>query len=78
MDKALARLSRGLAPRLADWAAVDLRVGSRQVHRVAVTGPESREARQEDWRGHLPPVGEATHSPLVQVLNEGAPVLQKR
>ncbi|MFI9255879.1 hypothetical protein [Streptomyces sp. NPDC053069] len=78
VDEALARLSRGLAPRLADWAAVDLRVGSRQVHRVAVTGPESREAWQEDWRGHLPPVGEATHSPLVQVLNGGAPVLEKR
>ncbi|WP_432017973.1 SpoIIE family protein phosphatase [Streptomyces sp. 1222.5] len=78
VDEALTRLSRVLVPRLADWAAVDLRVGSRQVHRVAVTGPEGRAAGQEDWRGHLPPVGEATHSPLVQVLNEGAPVLQER
>ncbi|MFF7979901.1 SpoIIE family protein phosphatase [Streptomyces sp. NPDC007901] len=77
VDEALARLSRLLVPRLADWAAVDLRVGSRQVHRVAVTGPEGRDARQEDWRGHLPPAGEAC-PPLVQVLNGGGPVLQDR
>ncbi|MEU5532130.1 SpoIIE family protein phosphatase [Streptomyces sp. NPDC020362] len=78
VDEALARLSRLLVPRLADWAAVDLRVGSRQVHRVAVTGPGGRDAGQEDWRGHLPPAGEAAHSPLVQVLNGGDPVLQDR
>ncbi|MFI1369065.1 SpoIIE family protein phosphatase [Streptomyces griseochromogenes] len=78
VDEALARLSRLLVPRLADWAAVDLRVGSRQVHRVAVTGPEGRDAGQEDWRGHLPPAGEAAHSPLVQVLSGGGPVLQVR
>ncbi|MEU9988854.1 SpoIIE family protein phosphatase [Streptomyces sp. NPDC048045] len=76
VDEALARLSQVLVPRLADWAAVDLRVGSRQVHRVAVTGPEGRDAGQEDWRGHLPPAGAATHSPLVQVLNGDDPVLQ--
>ncbi|MGX4691146.1 SpoIIE family protein phosphatase [Streptomyces sp. JNUCC 63] len=78
VDEALARLGRLLVPRLADWAAVDLRVGSRQVHRVAVTGPEGRDAGQEDWRGHLPPAGETAHSPLVQVLNGGDPVLQDR
>ncbi|KUN10636.1 DNA-binding protein [Streptomyces yokosukanensis] len=78
VDEALARLSRLLVPRLAEWAAVDLRVGSHQVHRVAVTGPEGRDAGQEDWRGQLPPAGEATHSPLVQVLNGGGPVLQAR
>ncbi|MFI1165078.1 SpoIIE family protein phosphatase [Streptomyces sp. NPDC020801] len=78
IDEALARLSRLLVPRLADWAAVDLRVGSRQVHRVAVTGPEGRDAGQEDWRGRLPPAGETAHSPLVQVLNGGDPVLQER
>ncbi|GHE10653.1 SpoIIE family protein phosphatase [Streptomyces alanosinicus] len=78
VDEALARLGRLLVPRLADWAAVDLRVGPRQVHRVAVTGPEGRDARQEDWHGHLPPAGEAAHSPLVQVLNGGGPVLQDR
>ncbi|MFE1754977.1 PAS domain-containing protein [Streptomyces anandii] len=55
VDEALARLSRLLIPRLADWAAVDLRVGSRQVHRVAVTGPDGRDAGQEDWHGRLPP-----------------------
>ncbi|MFD8810650.1 SpoIIE family protein phosphatase [Streptomyces sp. NPDC059627] len=78
VDEALARLSRLLVPRLADWAAVDLRVGSRQVHRVAVTGPDGRAAGQEDWRGQLPPAGESVHSPLVQVLNGGGPVLQDR
>ncbi|MFE0509730.1 SpoIIE family protein phosphatase [Streptomyces sp. NPDC058964] len=78
VDEALARLGRLLVPRLADWAAVDLRVGSRQVHRVAVMGPDGRDAGQEDWRGHLPPAGKAAHSPLVQVLSGGDPVLQDR
>ncbi|MFF4314712.1 SpoIIE family protein phosphatase [Streptomyces sp. 900105755] len=78
VDEALARLSRLLVPRLADWATVDLLVGARRVHRVAVTGPEGRAAGQEDWRGQLPPAGESVHSPLVQVLNGGGPVLQDR
>lgn len=79
VDEALARLSRLLVPRFADFAAVDLRVDARQVHRVAVTGPEGRDAGQEDWRGHLPPpTGEAAHSALVQVLNGAGPVLQER
>jgi PAS domain S-box-containing protein len=76
-DEALARLGRLLVPRLADWAAVDLRVGSGQVHRVAVTGPEGRDAAQEDWQEHLPEAGEETRSPLVQVLSGGDPVLQR-
>ncbi|MFF5358267.1 SpoIIE family protein phosphatase [Streptomyces scabiei] len=76
-DEALARLSRLLVPRLADWAAVDLRVGSGQVHRVAVTGPEGRDAAQEDRRERLPEAGEEDRSPLVQVLNGGDPVLQR-
>jgi PAS domain S-box-containing protein len=79
VDEALTRLSRLLVPRLADWTAVDLRVGSRQVHRVAVTGPEGRDAGQENWRGQYPPpAGEGAHSSLVQVLNGGGPVLQDR
>ncbi|MEW1773357.1 SpoIIE family protein phosphatase [Streptomyces sp. NPDC086777] len=78
VDEALTRLSRLLVPRLADWAAVDLLVGACQVHRVAVTGPEGRAAWQEDWCGQLPPAGESVHSPLVQVLNGGGPVLQDR
>ncbi|MFF4394511.1 SpoIIE family protein phosphatase [Streptomyces sp. NPDC001480] len=79
VDEALARLSRLLVPRLADWAAVDLRVGSRQVHRVAVTGPDGRDAEQEDWHGQLPPpAGETAPSPLVQVLNGGGPIRQDR
>ncbi|MFD5909657.1 SpoIIE family protein phosphatase [Streptomyces massasporeus] len=76
-DEALARLGRLLVPRLADWAAVDLRVGSGQVHRVAVTGPEGRDAAQEDWRERLPEAGEDTRSPLVQVLKGADPVLQR-
>ncbi|MFF9116560.1 SpoIIE family protein phosphatase [Streptomyces massasporeus] len=76
-DEALARLGRLLVPRLADWAAVDLRVGSEQVHRVAVTGPEGRYAAQEDWQEHLPEAEEEARSPLVQVLNGGDPVLQR-
>ncbi|MEU7470512.1 SpoIIE family protein phosphatase [Streptomyces sp. NPDC044984] len=77
IDEALARLGRLLVPRLADWAAVDLRVGSGQVHRVAVTGPGGRDAAQEDWRERLPEAEVAARSPLVQVLNGGDPVLQR-
>ncbi|MFJ5997082.1 SpoIIE family protein phosphatase [Streptomyces sp. NPDC092370] len=76
-DEALARLGRLLVPHLADWAAVDLRVGSGQVHRVAVTGPGGRDAAQEDWHERLPEPGEEARSPLVQVLNGGDPVLQR-
>jgi PAS domain S-box-containing protein len=76
-DEALARLGRLLVPRLADWAAVDLRVGSGQVHRVAVTGPGGRDAVREGWRERLPETGEAVRSPLVQALNGGDPVLQR-
>ncbi|MFJ1972516.1 SpoIIE family protein phosphatase [Streptomyces sp. NPDC087903] len=75
-DEALVRLGRLLVPRLADWAAVDLRAGSGQVHRVAVTGPEGRDAAQEGRRERLPEAGEVARSPLVQVLNGGDPVLQ--
>ncbi|MEV5431961.1 SpoIIE family protein phosphatase [Streptomyces sp. NPDC052701] len=77
-DEALARLGRLLVPRLADWAAVDLRTASGQVHRVAVTGPEGRDTGQEGGRERLPETGEASRSPLVRVLNGGDPVLQVR
>lgn len=73
---ALARLGRLLVPRLADWAAVDLRTGSGQVHRVAVTGPAGRDARLEGGRERLPETEEAEGSALVQVLHGGDPVLQ--
>ena len=75
-DDALARLGRLLVPRLADWAAVDLRTGSGQVHRMAVTGPAGRDAGLEGGRERLPETGEADRSPLGQVLNGGEPVLQ--
>ncbi len=75
-DEALARLGRLLVPRLADWAAVDLRTGSGEIHRVAVTGPVGRDAGLEGGRERLPETGEADPSPLVRVLNGGHPVLQ--
>ncbi|MEY9992939.1 PAS domain S-box-containing protein [Streptomyces sp. V4I8] len=75
-DDALARLGHLLVPRLADWAAVDLRTGSGQVHRVAVTGPAGRDAGLEGGRERLPETGEADRSPLVRVLHGGDPVLQ--
>ncbi|MFE5894459.1 SpoIIE family protein phosphatase [Streptomyces sp. NPDC056468] len=75
-DDALARLGRLLVPRLADWAAVDLRTGSGEVHRVAVTGPAGRDASLEGGRDRLPETGEADRSALVQVLHGGDPVLQ--
>ncbi|MGW6908011.1 SpoIIE family protein phosphatase [Streptomyces sp. NPDC054940] len=75
-DEALARLGRLLVPRLADWAAVDLRTGSGQVHRVAVAGPAGRAAGLEGGRERLPESGEADRSPLVRVLSGGDPVLR--
>ncbi|MER5936435.1 SpoIIE family protein phosphatase [Streptomyces sp. NPDC001928] len=75
-DDALARLGRLLVPRLADWAAVDLRTGSGQIHRVAVTGPAGRDAGLEGGRERLPKAAEADRSALVQVLHGGDPVLQ--
>ncbi|WNZ09858.1 SpoIIE family protein phosphatase [Streptomyces sp. 11x1] len=74
-DEALARLGRLLVPRLADWTAVDLRTGSGQVHRVAVTGPAGRHTALEGGHERLPEAGEADPSPLVRVLNGGDPVL---
>ncbi|WUW88366.1 SpoIIE family protein phosphatase [Streptomyces sp. NBC_01451] len=75
-DEALARLGRLLVPRLADWAAVDLRTGSGRIHRVAVTGPAGRDAALEGGRERLPGAGEGDPSPLAQVLNGGDPVRQ--
>ncbi|MFF5310282.1 SpoIIE family protein phosphatase [Streptomyces massasporeus] len=76
-DEALVRLGRLLVPRLADWAAVDLRVASGKVNRVAVTGPAGREAGLEGGHQRLTEAGEGDHSPLVQVLNGADPVLQQ-
>ncbi|WP_229695561.1 SpoIIE family protein phosphatase [Streptomyces lacrimifluminis] len=75
-DEALARLGQLLVPRLADWAAVDLRTGSGRIQRVAVTGPAGRDAALEGGRERLPGAGEGDPSPLVQVLNGGDPVRQ--
>ncbi|MFJ7038509.1 SpoIIE family protein phosphatase [Streptomyces rochei] len=78
-EEALARLVRLLVPRLADWAAVDLRTGSGDVHRVAVTGPGGRDA---GFGGRRAPVaeeaGEVEHSPLGRALTRGESVLQER
>ncbi|MBZ6106412.1 GAF domain-containing SpoIIE family protein phosphatase [Streptomyces olivaceus] len=78
-DEALARLVRLLVPRLADWAAVDLRTGSGEVHRVAVTGPEGRDA---GFQGRsvlgAEGAGEGEDSPLGRALTGGESVLQER
>ncbi|MFH9415926.1 SpoIIE family protein phosphatase [Streptomyces rochei] len=78
-EEALARLVRLLVPRLADWAAVDLRTGSGDVHRVAVTGPGGRDA---GFGGRRAPVaeeaGEVELSPLGRALTRGESVLQER
>ncbi|MDG9703030.1 SpoIIE family protein phosphatase [Streptomyces sp. DH37] len=73
-DEALSRLGRFLVPRLADWAAIDLRVEG-EVRRVAVTGPEGRDAEGEAWQGILPAAAENSRSPLVRALHGGEPVL---
>ncbi|MFI5567727.1 SpoIIE family protein phosphatase [Streptomyces sp. NPDC051740] len=78
-DEALARLVRLLVPRLADWAAVDLRTGSGEIHRVAVTGPEGRDAGFEGRRAAVPEdAGEVEDSPLGRALTGGESVLQER
>ncbi|MFJ6065522.1 SpoIIE family protein phosphatase [Streptomyces tendae] len=78
-DEALARLVRLLVPRLADWAAVDLRTGSGEVQRVAVTGPEGRDAGFQGRRAPAPgEAGEREDSPLGRALAGGASVLQDR
>ncbi|OSP44661.1 DNA-binding protein [Streptomyces sp. 13-12-16] len=78
-DEALARLVRLLVPRLADWAAVDLRTGSGEIHRVAVTGPEGRNAGFEGRRAPVPEdAGEVEDSPLGRALTGGESVLQER
>ncbi|MFJ8657103.1 SpoIIE family protein phosphatase [Streptomyces rochei] len=78
-DEALARLVRLLVPRLADWAAVDLRTGSGEIHRVAVTGPEGRDAGFQGWRAPAPAeAGDGEDSPLGRALTGGESVLQER
>ncbi|MFI1755003.1 SpoIIE family protein phosphatase [Streptomyces sp. NPDC020571] len=78
-DEALARLVRLLVPRLADWAAVDLRTGSGDVHRVAVSGPEGRDAGFEGRHAPVPEAaGEAEDSPLARALTGGESVLAQR
>ncbi|HEX2314625.1 MAG TPA: SpoIIE family protein phosphatase [Thermomonospora sp.] len=74
-EEALSRLGRLLVPRLADWAATDLRIEDGQVRRVAVTGPRGRDIDQEAWQGALPTLRERSRSPLVRVLHGGEPVL---
>ncbi|MEO3876538.1 SpoIIE family protein phosphatase [Nonomuraea sp. B12E4] len=73
-EEALARLGRLLVPRLADWVAIDLRTDE-GIRRVAVIGPEGRDADQEAWRGPLPALDEHSHSSLVRVLHSGESVL---
>ncbi|MEV7016603.1 SpoIIE family protein phosphatase [Streptomyces sp. NPDC093991] len=78
-DEALGRLVRLLVPRLADWAAVDLRTGSGEIHRVAVTGPGGRNAGFEGRRVPVPEeAGAGEDSPLGRALTGGESVLQER
>ncbi|TDC84050.1 hypothetical protein E1292_49665 [Nonomuraea deserti] len=73
-EEALARLGRLLVPRLADRVAIDLRTDEGS-QRVAVIGPEGRDADQEAWRGPLPALDGHSCSSLVRVLHGGEPVL---
>ncbi|MCM8551867.1 SpoIIE family protein phosphatase [Streptomyces sp. STCH 565 A] len=78
-DEALARLVCLLVPRLADWAAVDLLTGSGEVHRVAVTGPEGRDAGFQGRSAPAPEeAGQGEDSPLARALAGGESVLQER
>ncbi|MBH5335740.1 SpoIIE family protein phosphatase [Streptomyces pactum] len=74
LDEALRRLVGLVVPRLADWAVIDL-IGERsEVRRVAVVHhePGGGVSRREDFEGPLPPVPEASGTPLSRVLR-GAP-----
>ncbi|WP_084780117.1 SpoIIE family protein phosphatase [Planobispora rosea] len=83
VDEALARVGRLLVPRLADWAAVELRTGPAEVCRVLVVPPggdpvsrAAEESRadisggrgQEIWQGPLPPLTDSSRAPLARVL----------
>ncbi|MDT0306318.1 SpoIIE family protein phosphatase [Streptomyces sp. DSM 44917] len=74
-EEALNRLGRLLIHRLADWAAVDLRIGDDEVRRVAVVGPQGRDAGQEGGQGTLSAIPEASRSVLARVLRGGEAVL---
>ncbi|WP_307832502.1 SpoIIE family protein phosphatase [Planomonospora sp. ID91781] len=73
-DEALRRLGRLIVPRLAEWAAVDLRTGSEEVRRVAVVPPEGYSG-DPAWEGPLPPVTESSGAPLARVLRGGEALL---
>ncbi|WP_053171052.1 SpoIIE family protein phosphatase [Streptomyces sp. SBT349] len=74
-EEALNRLGRLLVPRLADWAAVDLRVADDEVRRVAVVGPQGREVGREGGQGALSSIPETSRSVLVRVLRGSEAVL---
>ncbi|WP_449066610.1 GAF domain-containing protein, partial [Planomonospora algeriensis] len=74
VDEALRRLGRLIVPRLAEWAAVDLRTGSEEVRRVAVVPPEGYSG-DPAWEGPLPPVTESSSAPLARVLRGGEALL---
>jgi PAS domain S-box-containing protein len=74
-EEALNRLGRLLVPRLADWAAVDLRMGEDAVRRVAVVGPQGRDVGQEGGQDVLSEIPETSRSVLVRVLRGSEAVL---
>ncbi|MDT0342611.1 SpoIIE family protein phosphatase [Streptomyces litchfieldiae] len=74
-EEALNRLGRLLVPRLADWAAVDLRMGDGEVRRVAVVGPQGRDVGREGGQDVLSEIPETSRSVLVRVLRGSEAVL---
>ncbi|GAA3548985.1 SpoIIE family protein phosphatase [Nonomuraea rosea] len=76
VEEAMRRLGRLLVPRLADWAAVDLCLGPRELRRVTV---ECRDRRFMDpsWCSPLPALPVSSRAPVVRVLrgHEGAVLL---
>ncbi|KAF4407286.1 MULTISPECIES: SpoIIE family protein phosphatase [Streptomyces] len=72
VQEALRRLNRLVAPRLADWAVVDLLDGE-EVLRVSVVHHEGgRHVSKPELEGPIPPLSWASRSPLQRVLR-GAP-----
>jgi serine phosphatase RsbU (regulator of sigma subunit) len=77
VDEALRRLARIVVPRLADWVVVDLLDDEPhgKLRRAVVVHRDPERAPEGAYERPMPPVPEASASPLAQVLRAGAPVL---
>ncbi|NUP03987.1 MAG: SpoIIE family protein phosphatase [Nonomuraea sp.] len=72
--ESMTRLGRLLVPRVADWAAVDMFIGPRELRRLAMAVADGAQM-DPSWFGQLPTLPKGpSRSPLVRVLR-GEPAL---